>query len=231
LDPVTGNLYAFARGDLGGGSARRSGVIRLPVRFANGATGTEAVVSTDNTAQPTAFFTGDFDNTYYTSNNGTGSMYVCSTNAGKTAMWRIPVTAGVLGSPVPGPTLSTANVDCSPVTEFNNGSTDRIFVGVTGSPVTATPVSCPSSATGMGCVVSYDVTTSAGWNVSTPTSATEAVMGGTSGIVVDNATSAAGTSQIYFSPLGANSCTPGTFPGITAGLGGCGIQTSQNGLN
>jgi hypothetical protein len=230
LDPTTGNLYVFARGDNGGGAAQRSGVFQFPVRFATGATGAEVKVSTDNTTQPTAFYTGDFDNIYYTSANGTGSMYVCTTNAGKTAMWRIPVTAGVLGTPVPGPTLATANVDCSPVTEFNNGATDRIFVSVTGSAISAAPITCPTPSATYGCVMSFDVTTSTGWNVSTPTSATEGESGGTSGIVVDNSTGATGTSQIYFTPLYGWACNPGPFPGITAGLGGCSIQTSQNGL-
>jgi hypothetical protein len=230
LDSTTGNVYAFARGDVGGGSAQRTGVYRFTVRFAAGATGagSEAIVSTSSATQPTAFFTGDFDNIYYSSANGTGSMYVCSTNGGITSMWRIPVNAGVLGSPVPGPTIATADVDCSPVTEFNNGSTDRIFVSITGSPVTGGHVNCPFSTT--GCVMSFDVTTSTGWNSNTPTSATESVVGGTSGIVVDNSSSAAGNSQIYFSPLQTGTCNPDVSPGNTAGLGGCGIQTSQNGL-
>jgi hypothetical protein len=234
LDPTTGNLYVFARGDerggSGGGPAERSGVFQFPVRFAANAAGTEAVVSTDNTLQPTAFFTGDFDNNYYTSANGTGSMYVCNTNAGKAAMWQIPVTAGVLGTPVPGPTLTSVNADCSPVTEFENGTTDRIFVSVTTNSLTTAPISCPTNLATYGCVMSFDVTSSAGWNVSKPTAATEGESGGTSGIVVDNSSAAAGSSQIYFTPLFGWACNPGPFPGITAGLGGCSIQTSQNGL-
>jgi hypothetical protein len=216
---------------MGGGSAQRTGVYQFPVLFANGASGTEVTVSTDNTTQPTAFYTGDFDNIYYSSADGTGSMYVCSTNAGKTAMWRIPVTAGVLQTPVPGPTLASANVDCSPVTEFNNGTTDRIFLSVTGSALAAPPISCPFTLATFGCVMSFDVTTSAGWNVNTPTAATEGESGGTSGIVIDNSTAATGTSQIYFTPLYGWACNPGPFPGITAGLGGCSIQTSQSTLN
>jgi hypothetical protein len=230
LDPTIGNVYVFARGDVGGGSAQRAGVFQFPVRFAASATGAEAKVSTDNTVQPTAFFTGDFDNTYYTSVGGTGSMYVCATNAGKTAMWQIPVTAGALGSPVPGPTLATGDVDCSPVTEFNNGTTDRIFVSITSDALTTTPISCPFNLSNYGCVMSFNVTTSAGWNVSTPTAATEGESGGTSGIVIDNSSSAAGNSQIYFTPLLSWACNPGPYPGVVAGLGGCSIQTSQNGL-
>ena len=239
VDETSGDVYVFVQGDEGATTGKRAGVFQFGGAFTTGSTGTEAIVSSDSTLQTTAFHAGDFDNTYYNSPNATGNLYVCSTNGGLTALWQIPIIAGVMGAPVAGPTISSANVACSPVTEFFNPNitsvadptgTDFIFLSVTGSSVTGTsttgnPVNCPAATT--GCLMSFDITSPAGWNTtSKSTSATAAESGGTSGIIVDGSSSTGGASQVYLSPLGNGNCTA-DWPGI----GGCAVQASQSGLD
>jgi len=128
---------------------------------------------------------------------------------------------------VAGPTLATVNVNCSPVTEFKNGTTDRMFVSVTASSVTGGVVNCPAPSG--GCIMSYDITTTAGWGTSKATTATAAVPGGASAVVIDNLSGTGGASQIYFTPLSTtarNCTTPNQI-----GIGGCAIQASQSALN
>jgi hypothetical protein len=182
----------------------------------------QAIVSDSATIPASAFYMGTFDDAYYGS-AGTGNLYVCSTHGSVNAIWGIPITSNVMGTPVLGPTLTTANVACSPITEFNNDNTntDRIFLSVAGSPVTTGTINCPSSST--GCIMAFRIDNPL--SASTPTSATSSVTGGTSGIVVDNSSSAGGASQVYFTPLSNQACT------TSGGTGGCAIQASQSGLN
>jgi hypothetical protein len=191
----------------------------------------QSVIS-DSTAAPivipSAMYIGTFDDSYYSSGTNSGFMYACGTHtaAGNTvnALWVIAVDAGVMDPTTLGlgPTLTTAMSLCSPITEFNNPNTtnDRIFLSVTGSPVTASPINCPSA--GSGCIMSFD--TDSILNSASGTSAKAAETGGTSGIVIDNASSAGGASQIYFTPLADQTCPTST------GTGGCAIQASQSGL-
>lgn len=224
VDVTLNNVYVFVRGDEGVGANERAGVYQCTAILSC----TETVVSSSSTIPLTAFYGGTFDNTYYTSAGGTGSMYVCSTNGGLTAMWEITVTADVLSAPTAGPTISTANVDCSPVTEFYNGTQDMIFLSVTGSSVTGNSttgntVDCPTA--GSGCIMSYQIPATT-WSTASPaTNATAAETGGTSGIVVDGSSTFTGASQIYFTPLANQTCTTST------GTGGCAIQASQSGLD
>ena len=225
VDSTTGNVYVFIRGDLGSGVNERAGVIQFPVNFALGSAGqTASTVSSNSTLPATAFYSGDFDNAYYDSTDGSGNMYVCSTNGGLTALWRIPITAGALGTPVTGPTLTTANVACSPITEFYDGTTDRMFLSVAGNSVTGSngagaAIDCTA---GGGCIMSFNITTSSGWGASTGTSATAPEPGGTSGVVIDNSSAFSGASQVYFTPLGTGNCTL-----YWEGIGGCAVQASQ----
>ena len=231
VDSSTGNVYVFVRGDLeGGGSpSNYAGVFQFPSNFSMSSPGTEAVVSSNNTLPVSAFYAGDFDNAYYNSADGTGNMYVCSTNAGLNALWQIPIKSGVMQTPVPGPTLTTANVACSPVTEFfnvnntngglNPSGTDLIFLSVAGSAQTNSAINCPFNS--LGCVMSFDITTPGPTQTVGATYAT----GGTSGIIMDNSSTIPGASQVYFTPLADQQCT------TSRGTGGCAIQASQSGLD
>jgi hypothetical protein len=230
VDPSIGNVYVFVRGDSAAGGAKRAGVCQFTTTFAAGSTctvagGNEAQVSASNATLPGArFFAGDFDNIYFSSANGTGNLYVCSNSlvgaTTATTVWQIPVTAGVLGTPVQGPQIATANAECSPMTEFMNGATDRVFVSVVASGQTAAPIGC---LTNTGCIMSFDITNPATWGTGTATAATASVAGGTSGIIIDSSTGPVGSSQIYFTPLAAGNCLTASGQGI----GGCAIQASQ----
>lgn len=81
----------------------------------------------------------------------------------------------------------------------------------------------PSWPTTIGGFVSDN---SAGWrNVGPPDNFVLTVIGGTSGMVVDNTVTVgtpAGGSQVYFTPLGFSACGVGN---------GCAVQASQAGLN
>ena len=83
---------------------------------------------------------------------GTGYLYVCGTAGSLNALWQIHVDGSTVDPPFLGPTLTTANTGCSPITEFFDGTTDRMFLSVTGSAQTAAPISCPTNT---GCVMSF----------------------------------------------------------------------------
>jgi len=228
VDPSTGNVYVFVRGDSATGVAKRAAVCQFSTSFAAGAACTgaaEATLSSNSTLPTAPFNAGDFDNIYYSSANGTGNLYVCSNSveagATATAVWQIPITAGVLGTPVQGPHLTTANVGCSPMTEFDDGTTDRIFVSVVSNSETAAPIGCPLATT--GCIMSFDITSATGWGPGTATAATAGVAGGASGVIIDSSSGPPGSSQIYFTPLAVGNCITATGQGI----GGCAIQASQ----
>jgi len=189
----------------------------------------QAIIS-DSTATPiaipSAMYVGTFDDSYYSSGTNSGFMYACGTHTtgGVTvnALWNFAIDSGVMDTmTILGPSLTTAMATCSPITEFNN-TVDRIFVSVSGSPVTAGKINCPAGA---GCVMSFVVETPLA--PGSPTSAKASAAGGTSGIVVDNAVGpgTGGTSQVYFTPLADQTCN------TSGGTGGCAIQASQSGLN
>jgi hypothetical protein len=192
--------------------------------------------STGSLAPPTtsAEYVGTFDDLYYTNNApaNTGFMYACGTHtaAGVTvnSLWVIAVDSGVMDNTTVGlgPSLTTSLASCSPITEFNNGSTnnDRIFLSVSGNAVTAPQIGC---ITNTGCIMSFDVDSIL--NSTSVTTARANQSGGTSGIVVDNASASGGASQVYFTPLSDQAC-PGAG-GVGNGTGGCAIQASQSGLN
>jgi hypothetical protein len=230
LDVTTDDVYLFAREDNSG--TTQAGVIRVPLSsfVDNAAVGsdgiTEAVIS-GATLPATALYIGTFDNTYYTSSGGTGNLYTCGVSGGDAVLYQISISGGIMDTtPALGPTLTSVNAGCSPITEFYNGTTDLMFLSVTASAVTGAPIDCTAGA---GCVMSFNIT-SPTWNSSTATSATTTVASGTSGIVVDNSdSSTVGAEQVYFTPLGSQDCTTtvtGAYP--TAVSSGCAIQASQS---
>jgi hypothetical protein len=221
VDLTTGVVYLFARAD---SASNVTAVFQLAippfVDALDNATGPEVIVSDSATNPASAFFVGAFDDAYYSS-GGTGNLYACGTSGAVNALWQIPITNGVMGTPVVGPSLTTANAACSPITEFLNGTTDRMFLSVAGSAVTSAPINCVA---GSGCVMSFDITDPLTWGTLKSTAATATVTGGTSAIIIDNSSSAGGASQVYFTPLSDQTCT------TSGGTGGCAIQASQSAL-
>jgi hypothetical protein len=97
------------------------------------------------------------------------------------------------------------------VTEIANGTHDYIFLSVITD-------GFPSGCGGTGCVIGYDV--SGAFSTSMTPAFAVPETNGTSGIVIDNTSSFSGASQIYFTPLGSQTCG-------TSGSGRCAIQLSQ----
>jgi len=223
VDLTTGTMYVFARADA---TTSVTAVYQLQIpAFADAldnATGPEVLVSDSATNPVSAMFDGAFDEAYYDS-GGTGNLYACGTSGTVNALWQIPITSGVMGTPVLGPSLTTADGTCSPITEFQNGTTDRMFVSVTANAVTGSQIGCPFIA---GCIMSFDITNPATWGTTKSTAAVAYVSGGTSGIIIDNSSSVVGASQVYFTPLSDQTCT--TSGGLP---GGCAIQASQSALD
>ena len=150
---------------------------------------------------------------------------MCGTDSASTspALWEVGFnTSGVMNSRSELVALSSQNnAGCSPLTEFKNGSTDRLFVSV--------DTKCnfpPVNAGNDGCVVSFNITTAL---TGTPSPASGPVdeVAGTSGIVVDNVSTSSGASSIYFSTL-TNASTQ-ACGSVTTG-GGCGIKLTQGTL-
>ena len=238
VDSSAGTVYVFVsnNGTAGCGVAGAGvpAVYQLAVTFGAGTTGTHVNFGTCSDA--VTQYDGQFDNAYYTSAAGdAGHLYACGNPGGNTTLYQIPIlNTGLMGTLVTGPSLSTANTTCSPVTEVFNpnatgGAKDWIFMSVQASSNTAAPVSCPASVSG-GCIMSFNVTSGAAITGATTTAATAAAAGGASGIVVDNTVGAgtlAGASQVYFSTL-VNDTVVCTTSGGTF-LGGCGVQGAQAG--
>ena len=227
VDPVAKRAYVFVNDDTGG----HAGVFQFATNFSGSTSGTEETLGAG--ALTGNAYVGTPDNIYLSSNNGAnpvGNLYVCGRATGSQipTLWRVPIggTGSTLSAAVVGPALATAATDCSPVTEFFNSPTDSIFLSVEANNQTSSPISCPS---GSGCIMSFSVTTTSGWGASKATSGTLAEAGGTSGVIIDNsATSPAGTSQVYFSPLGSNTCGGNGSTG--SGTGGCATQAAQSPL-
>jgi hypothetical protein len=171
-------------------------------------------------------YDGAFDNQWYSSGGTSGNLYVCgvdSTHNAYPTLFQIalPLAAGTNPSSVHTyATLTNAAAGCSPPTEFYNGSTDYLFLSVTGS-------GSQSACTG-ACMYSFILPANTTTHTGTASSGLN-VAGGSSGIVIDNSGSATGESQIYFSTLSSQSCSGNGSTG--SGTGGCAVQASQSGLN
>ena len=216
--------------------------------FAND-TGTGAVVGEDDTgltagnqksvtvgaSTTSTFHDGTFDNGYYTSDTSllaaTGNLYVCGNSgtaapANRPTLFQIGVSAGVIGTATNEYTAATASTECSPVTEFYNPNAnlgvgqDNLYFSVQADAPTTTDCS------GDGCVFAATLSgTGTGQTVVISGALTSS--GGSSGIDVDNESTASGAANVYYSYLGNSSATY-ACTGVT-GVG-CSIQVSQGGL-
>lgn len=153
-DATVGVAYVFISNDGSAcpGAAPCSAVVFLPETFTGGATGTEAIVGTSS-ATAAVLYQGDFDDTYFNSGNATGNMYVCGNTGGVPTLYQIHIAAGVPGTVLTGPVLSSATTGCSPVTDISNpsatgGTNEWVFAGVQGGGLGN---SCASA----GCVMNF----------------------------------------------------------------------------
>jgi hypothetical protein len=172
-------------------------------------------------------YSGDFDNEYYNSTAGayTGNLYFCGTAnaspAGATGtltyntvpeLFRIEfMSAGTIvttgtGSPAAVHTLASNNTateasGCTPLTEFYNANAnsgagqDYLFLGVSG-------YGAPTDCDGDGCVMNFKLPSTSPTTLNPAAAYSLGGNGnGSSGIVIDNQSTGAGESQIYFGNL------------------------------
>jgi len=158
VDSSAGKVYVFVGTDnsplgtcFGGGPC--SGVYQF-TSSSTLASSVEATVQRGSNPFTFTLYTGTFDNSYYTSSNSTGNLYVCGNTLGSGTLFQIPVTAGTMSTTAAaGPQLSgilglASNAPCSPVTEIFNPNVggppgmDKIFVSTTGSGVSSCSAGC-----------------------------------------------------------------------------------------
>jgi hypothetical protein len=230
-NPGTDQVFAFtgcSNVQLIGGA-----VTQLPANFATGAPSKANTVdlgSSDGQGDCTGnnVHSGTFDNAFWLNGTTSGHMIACGFvndggNPAKPQMYFFPFASHVITS-TGSSTFAIDNTlgdECSPLTEFYDGTTDRLFFGVGGktdgylksSTITSslTTPSCTGAPTS-SCVTA------------------PSALGGTSGIVIDNQVSNGGT-NIYFSTL-----APGSVNGQNCSVSGgaanphCAVKLTQSGL-
>ena len=200
VDMFNGYLYVFSTYDAAG----KTSVTQIPTSLASG---TAVELGPESTNADPILFYGAFDNNYY--NNGPKSslstLYSCGadqTNTNRQDLFSIRFNAGTgVVNTTPAMSYNT-NVNpgaalglCSPITEFYDGTNDRIFVGM----------GQPASASGSNVVTMWNVNTqqtnTSGTGGTMPTYTAEAAgyVGGTSGIAADNNSGDSEAESIYFS--------------------------------
>jgi hypothetical protein len=177
---------------------------------------------------------GFFDNQFFNTGSSGGHIIACGFQSGTPAnpkkpsnpvmyMFGFNATTHVMNT-TPTTTFTinaTTGEECSPLTEFFDGTTDRLFFGVGG---TANAFIESSKITG---------TLAAPTCGTSPTSTCVKVapaLGGTSGITIDNLV-ANGGRNIYFVPLGKGSVNGGNCK-VTGGTATpyCAVKLTQAGL-
>jgi hypothetical protein len=160
LDVSTGRVYAFVFNDGGVAGTNCSSppcraVIDFPGNFVTGSTGTKVRIGSGNSTTGVQF-NGAFDDAWFTSTNSTGAMYVCGGVAGnpnRSQLWRIPITAGALGTAQAGARVSGgAASTCSPVTSVKNGADEYLYFGLTANGFDGASTVCTGA-----CVYQYNL--------------------------------------------------------------------------
>jgi len=170
---------------------------------------------------------GVFDNAFWVNGSTTGHVIACGfvNNGGVPSnpkMYFFPFASNVITSTNSSTFVvnNTKGDECSPLTEFYNGTTDRLFFGVGSSDgyLESSPIT--SSLTQPTC---------AGAPTSSCVTAPKA-LGGTSGIVIDNEVSNGGT-NIYFTTLGQGSVN-GQKCNVSGGAANpyCAVKLTQSAL-
>ncbi len=229
-NPTTDQVFAFTgcSNVLGIGGA----ISQVPANFTTGAPTTSNTVdlgsaSGNGDCTGKNVHSGTFDNTFWVNGSASGHMIACGfvNNGGAPAspkMYFFPFASNVITST--GSSTFAVNTtkgdECSPLTEFYNGTTDRLFFGVGSSD---------------GFVESSTITTALSTPscVGAPTSscvAAPSALGGTSGIVIDNQLSNGGT-NIYFSTLAVGSVNAQKC-NVAGGSANpyCAVKLTQSGL-
>jgi hypothetical protein len=175
---------------------------------------------------------GTLDNAFWNNGSTSGHMIACGfVNGGgspappEVYMFGFNTTTHLLTSPAVKSWKidNTAGEECSPLTEFYDGTTDRLFFG-TGSSTTGF---IKSSSITAGLPASSSCTNK---KPNSTCVTAPAALGGTSGVIIDNEVSNGGT-NIYFSTL-----APGDVSGTNCNVAGgaatpyCAVKLTQSAL-
>ena len=165
LDRITETLYVFSSNDgttACPGTVPCSGVFEFPANFTGATTPTEAQVGSSSAA-PNPLYDGSFDSNYYASENATGNLYVCGDTGVNPILYRVPIAAGLFGTPrsVAAVTAAANHRICAPITDLLNpngatGPEERVFFSVVAN---GHPTVCAG-----GCALSF---VSMQWNAGT----------------------------------------------------------------
>ncbi len=184
---------------------------------------------------------GDFDNAFWMNGTTSGHIMACGFVSGKPGagltpsnpkMYMYPFVGGQVPGPPAAPTTSWAinnslGDECSPLTEFFDGTTDRLFFGVGG------PAAGPSDGFIKSSSITAGLPVASGCSNGAPTATCVTAphkLGGTSGIIVDNQL-ANGGANIYFGTL-----APGSVNGQKCNVAGgtanpyCAVKLTQGAL-
>jgi hypothetical protein len=236
-NPTTDQVFAFTGCSyvIGIGGA----VTQVPANFTTaGATNSNTVDMGSATGQGDCtgnnVHSGTFDNAFWLNGSTSGHMIACGFVSGTTNSPLKPSYANVYFFPFASNVItstgsssfqvnSNLGEECSPLTEFYNGTNDMLFFGVGVSTLQSYVESSTISSSGLTTPTCSTTATS------TCVTAPDA-LGGTSGIVIDNQVSNGGT-NIYFSTI-----AQGSVNGQNCHVSGgattpyCAVKLTQSGL-
>jgi hypothetical protein len=207
IDMTNQKVYAFSPNPGGGAAVVSQADTNLSVA-------SQVTVDVGGASSNYAPLMGDFTEDYYNGNSGSALLYVVGNNAAANrlpSLYAIGFNAAFKMNPTysfgPLPlTTNTAGIGASPVTAFYNSTLNKqfLFISVTNR--------CTTTITG-GCIRSIDVTSGF------PTAASInnvvlAATGGTGGISIDNVSSAAGASSVYYTTLTGRTLIKATQAGL-----------------
>jgi hypothetical protein len=179
---------------------------------------------------------GDFDNEFWMNGTTTGHIMACGFvsgdgNPARPKMYMYPFGAGRLNKGTAATTSwvinNTKGAECSSLTEFFDGTTDRLFFGVGG------PAAVPSNGFIKGSSITAGLPASSTCSNGSPTSTCVTAprsLEGTSGIIVDNQVSNGGT-NLYFGTLARGSVN-GQKCNVVGGAANpyCAVKLTQSAL-
>jgi hypothetical protein len=223
VDSTNGFVYVFSATNVGNTNAI---VSQMNLVLTSQVT---AAIGPDATGTDEFILDGDFDNAYFTTGPkaGAGTLYGCGTQARsstKPSLYALSFSSpnGLMNST---PAMSdNRNINggsnpvgtCSPLLDFFDGTTDRIFVG-TGN---------FNTTTGANLVTEWNVNTRITSNTTAPNNTATNEWGGTSAFTVDNVSTTPQAASIYFGTLqapgsGTSPCGAGNY---------CAVKLTQSGL-
>jgi hypothetical protein len=228
LDAFNNFIYVFSAKDTEAPTNKTS-VTQIPTSLAAGSGVAVPLGPASTNAYPILFY-GAFDNNYFNfgPKNAKSTLYSCGTDATTTTAQDLfainfNTTTGIVNTTPVMP--ADKNVDpgslngtCSPITEFYDGTTDRIFVGM----------GQHSATTGANVVQMWNVTTQLNNAADTFTAQATGYLGGASGLIIDNAANTGTYPQaasVYFSTLATSAAST-----ICGASNYCAVKLTQSGL-